>query len=122
MGLYHRDSSKWLKSFDEQSLTLIKSANALSNHMWEHVADTDKKHDIDYKKLYLIVKKLQSYSNIEPFEVEVEKGNVTKCVVRTEYDEQRDISIVFRFGFIVTAWLNDKNDTHKTLIKNKYEK
>lgn len=122
MGLYHRDSSKWLKSFDEQSLTLIKSANALSNHMWEHVTDTDKKHDIDYKKLYLIVKKLQSYSNIEPFEVEVEKGNVIKCVVRTEYDEQRDISIVFRFGFIVTAWLNDKNDTHKTLIKNKYEK
>lgn len=122
MELYHRETSKWMKHFDEQSLEIVKSANALSKHMWKHIDNTDKKHNIDLTKLFLIVKSLQRFSKVEPFEVEVEKGDVTKCVIRTEYDENKDISIVFRKGFIVTAYLNDKTDLHTTLKSENYSK
>ena len=60
-------------------------------------------------------------SNCHPFEVETTDGIVTKCVIRCEYDESRDISIVVRDGFVLTSWLNQKNDFHATLDRSKYE-
>lgn len=117
--LYHREVY-WLSYFDTQSQILIKSANRLSNHLWEHIEISDKpRYDIDVSKLFLIVKSLDS---VEPFEVEVDNNKVVKCVIRTRYDNNRDISIVIREGFIVTAWLNHNNDLHGTLDVSKYER
>ena len=116
--LYHREVY-WLSYFDTQSQLLIKSANRLSYHLWQHIEeDNQPKYDIDVTKLFLIVKSLD---NVEPFEVEVDSGLVTKCVVRVEYNDKKDISIVFRDGVIVTAWLNFKTDLHGTLDRSKYE-
>jgi len=47
---------------------------------------------------------------------------VVKTVIRTPYDNDRDISIVVRDGFILTCWLNFKTDLHFSLDVNKYYK
>lgn len=118
--LYHREVY-WLPHFDSQSQLLIKSANRLSYHLWQHI-EKDKysqpKYNIDVVKLFLIVKSLDT---VKPFEVEVENRVVTKCVVRVRYDDKKDISIVFRDGIIITAWLNFRTDFHETLDRSRYE-
>jgi hypothetical protein len=50
---------------------------------------------------------------------------VFKAVVRTSYDLDRDISVVFALSkknelIVRTAWLNNKSDRHTTLDKSKY--
>ena len=118
--LYH-SSIYFHDSFNSQSLTLIKSVKNLSNHLWEHIDNSNqKRYNIDVAKLYLILNAINE-SNCHPFEVETTDGIVTKCVIRCEYDESRDISIVVRDGFVVTCFLNMKEDTHKTLDRSKYE-
>jgi acid phosphatase class B len=60
------------------------------------------------------------------YEVETKgKDDIVKCVLRTSYDLDRDISIVFATSkdnkyAVKTAWLNKKNDRHNTLDKSKY--
>ena len=78
------------------------------------------RYNIDVAKLFLIVKSIDE-SNCHPFEVEVDNGIVTKCVIRVKYDDNRDISIVARDGFIVTCWVNSNDDLHATLDKSKYQ-
>lgn len=117
--LYHREVY-WEDSFDEQSLILIKSIKHLSTHLWEHIEQsTQPRYDIDVTTLYYIIKSIE---NCYPFEVEIIDNKVIKCVIRLRYDNDRDISIVVREGFIVTCWLNNRNDFHLTLDKSKYEK
>lgn len=60
------------------------------------------------------------YSNIKPFEIETTYDKVTKYVIRISFDNERDISVVIRFNTIITAWINYKEDVHKTLDKSKY--
>jgi hypothetical protein len=78
------------------------------------------RYNIDVAKLFLIIKSIDE-SNCHPFEVEVENGVVTKCVIRVKYDDRNDISIVARDGFIATCWINDNKDFHATLNKSKYQ-
>lgn len=119
--LYHKDVF-FLPHFNSQSLTLIKSAKRLSKHLWEHIDNsTQKRYNIDVAKLYLILNSINE-SNCYPFEVETTDGIVTKCVIRCEYDESRDISIVVRDGIVVTSWLNFNDDLHVTLDRSKYER
>ena len=119
--LYHKDVY-FLPHFNTQSFILIKSVKRLSNHLWEHIDNSNKKrYNIDVAKLYLILNSINE-SNCYPFEVETTDDIVTKCVIRCEYDEGRDISIVIRDGIVVTSWLNFKDDLHVTLDRSKYEK
>ena len=119
--LYHKDVY-FLPHFNTQSLSIIKSVKRLSKHLWEHIDNsTQKRYNIDVAKLYLILNSINE-SNCYPFEVETTDGIVTKCVIRCEYDESRDISIVVRDGFITTSWLNDRLDFHVSLDRSKYEK
>ena len=119
--LYHKDVF-WLDSFNTQSLSLIKSVKRLSKHLWEHIDNsTQKRYNIDVAKLYLSLNSINE-SNCYPFEVETTDDIVTKCAIRCEYDDTRDISIVVRYGFVATSWLNDRCDLHVTLDRSKYEK
>ena len=119
--LYH-SSIYFLPRFNTQSLALIKSVKNLSNHLWEHIDNsTQKRYNIDVAKLHLILNSINE-SNCYPFEVETTDGIVTKCVIRCEYDDKRDISIVVREGFVVTCWVNNNDDLHSTLDVSKYEK
>jgi len=119
--LYHKEVY-WEDWFNEGAKNLVNSELKLSRHMNEHLDNVDDKHDVDICKLYLIVKELKKNMFVMPFEVEVDNGKVTKCVIRTKYDDKRDISIVFRYGLIVTSYLNKNVDLHNSLDYSKYEK
>lgn len=59
--------------------------------------------------------------------IEVETSDniiVDKVLIRIPYNEKYDIclAILLGLGLVKTLWLNDKNDSHKTLDKNKYTK
>ena len=120
--LFHK-SVYWIPQFDIQSKQLLLSVKRLSNHLYDHIENSDKpRYDISIERLYNIVQGL-CRQDIHPFEVEVDCNNkVVKTVIRTSYDDTRDISIVIRYGYIVSAWLNDKNDIHISLDRSKYEK
>ena len=119
--LFHK-SIYWIPQFDIQSKQLLLSVKRLSNHLYDHIENSNKpRYDISIEHLYNIVQGLYS-QDIHPFEVEVDCSNkVVKTVIRTSYDDSRDISIVIRYGFIVSAWLNNKGDNHLTLDRSKYE-
>ena len=119
--LFHK-SIYWIPQFDIQSKQLLLSVKRLSNHLYDHIENSNKpRYDISIERLYNIVQGLCS-QDIHPFEVEVDCNNkVVKTVIRTPYDDNRDISIVIRYGYIVSAWLNDKNDSHISLDRSKYE-
>ena len=120
--LFHK-SIYWIPQFDIQSKQLLLSVKRLSNHLYDHIENSDKpRYDISIERLYNIVQGL-CRQDIHPFEVEVDCDNkVVKTVIRTSYDDNRDISIVIRYGYIVSGWLNDKNDSHVSLDRSKYEK
>ena len=48
--------------------------------------------------------------------------NCKKVMVRTRYDERRDMCIVLSpyNGKVVTIWLNDKREVHEITDKSKY--
>ena len=118
--LYHREVY-WLPHFDSESKQLLLSVTRLSNHLYDHIENSNKpRYDINVPTLYLIVQGLYD-KDIKPFEVEVDYNNkVVKMVIRTSYDNDRDISMVVRDGLIVTAWLNNKLDKHNSLDYSKY--
>lgn len=117
--LYHR-TIFWSPQFDIEAKQLLLSVTRLSNHLYDHIENSNKpRYNINIETLYHVVQGL-CRQDIEPFEVEVVDNKVVKCVVRIKYDDNRDISIVVREGFILTAWLNDSTDLHFTLDKSKY--
>ena len=72
-------------------------------------------------------KKLPSYvdmSKADLFEIEVENNKVIKAAVRTHYDDELDLIIVFmpltKDNFVKTVWFNEKADQHSTLKHWKY--
>ena len=104
----------------------------LSYHLQQQCSDIDDyKHFLDIDKLMKLLFDLKD-NFIEPFEVELSIDNdltqITKICVRTHYDDERDVSIVFIpkmengkvIAFIKTAWLNYNSDKHYTLDTSKY--
>lgn len=53
-------------------------------------------------------------------EAEMSGVKLTKLVLRFSYDKTRDVVVVVRDGVLITAWLNDKSDSHGTLDRSKY--
>jgi hypothetical protein len=57
-------------------------------------------------------------------EVGMEDGRVAKVVVRAELDDDNDIVLVLiprtPKWFVKTVWLNERNDSHKTLDRSRY--
>lgn len=103
-----------------------------SKHLRNQMKDEfDYKHYIENKTVFLNALKKISLDEYLPFEIESyfnrekHRFGISKYVVRVPYDETRDITIVVsprgRYkGFIKTAWLNNKEDVHKTLDESKY--
>ena len=115
---------KWVKETVMAKERKIRNAY-LFKHCEDNLFISNFKHDIEREKLLEIVNSLKT-NPVMPFEVEITKDgtnyNVTKIVIRTNYNDERDISIVLRENMIVTAWLNYKIDEHKTLDESKYIK
>lgn len=122
MRLYHKEVF-WNKMFDTEAKYLFNKN--YSAHLWEHLNYTDDKHNINVIRLNQIIDELIAGDrDYYLYEVETTfyKGvvNVIKGVVRTSYDDTYDISIVFGVNKVRTAWINRKDDTHKTLDTSKY--
>lgn len=122
--LYHREIY-WKSSFDDifrASWYGVKYID-FTKHMQERLRE---KH-IYYKTAKLALNGITYGGKGEIFEVETDEyGNPFKFSVRTEYDEKKDITFVFlrvnKKFIIKTIWLNYKDDSHKNLDLDKYEK
>lgn len=120
--LYHRDCF-WQNSFYNRMRKDLMNEEymVLSSHLEHHFLDKTRSHEINRNKL------IDCVGNIfynrrwhELFEVEIIDGHVVKAVIRTNYNRDKDICIVFRKNLVVTAWLNDRHDKHSSLDKSKY--
>lgn len=122
--LYHKKVF-WCADFDLQARALFNKNYSL--HLFEHLLYSTDKHGMTMRELDRIIDELmEKKRNFYLYEVATTMQNeVFKAVVRTSYDLDRDISIVFAISkdgkyIVKTAWLNNKNDTHNTLDKSKY--
>ena len=120
--LYHRDCF-WQNSFYNRMRKDLMNEEymVLSSHLEHYFFDKTRSHEINRNKL------IDCVGNIfynrrwhELFEVEIIDGHVVKAVIRTNYNRDEDICIVFRKNLVVTAWLNDRHDKHSSLDKSKY--
>lgn len=126
----------------EESIDLqTKIKNVISSlHLSNQASKKhDYKHFLEKDKVVEIVKNLAN-NPIKPFEIELSKGYketgikgffISKIVIRTSYDEMRDVIIPIALNYvkgkittsdclIKTAWLNYKTDQHYTLDESKY--
>ena len=120
--LYHK-KVYWDKQFNIDARKIMeKEKYTFSNHLLKNLRYSKaKRRQITEERLSQILYNIRDRKqNYYLYEVEVENGNVVKAVVRTSYDKEDDISIVYRNECIVTAWLNEKSDRHFTLDKKKY--
>ena len=122
--LYHKQIF-WHTSFDTLAKELFNKNYSL--HLFEHLLYSTDKHGMTMRELDRIIDELiDNKRRYFLYEVETEaKDKITKIAIRTEYDLDRDISIVFAISkngknIVKTAWLNRKVDKHFTLDKSKY--
>ena len=122
-ALYHREVF-WRNEFDKALSELIKTDHILVSKHIKNTTNTWCDHDkISINKLIAITYGCKNGINdYYLFEVEITNGVISKAVFRTSYSADKDIIIVVRHNFIVTAWLNNKEDTHVTLDDTKYSK
>lgn len=71
----------------------------------------------------IVLPKAQDFTNLLPFEITVENGQIIKSCYRVPYNESYDLSMSISRpnNEIITVWLNDKNDTHNTLDLSNYD-
>lgn len=126
MKLYHREIF-WKDYFNSAVQRLISTENIkVTRHIKvDNVNRTHCQHNkININSLVAIT--YEAKNRVRPyylFEVETnEFDNITKAVFRTDYNTMYDIVIVVRKNLIVTAWLQKKADTHRTLDVSKYYK
>ena len=124
--LYHKHVY-WLKKFDTEAKALFNKNYSL--HLFEHLLYSTDKHGMTMRELDRIIDELMANKrNYFLYEAQTDiHDSVYKIVIRTSYDLDRDISIVFASSkknelIVKTAWLNDKSDKHFTLDKSKYYK
>jgi len=118
--LYHKNVF-WKEDFNKEYKCLFCEKMKFSSHLKHHLyEDNVPRYNINPYELNSILNKIAT-SNIEPFEVELESNEVVKAVVRTTYNASKDICVVIRKGFVVTAWLNSHNDVHETMDFSRYE-
>lgn len=56
-----------------------------------------------------------------PIEIELCNGRVVKAVYRAQFDDEFDVVLVINpDGLVRTAWLNRRDDHHRTLDRAKY--
>ena len=61
---------------------------------------------------------------VEVIEIEILDDDVEKMIVRQKYSKEYDLILVImpRYMRVKTVWLNEVDDTHKTLDRSKYRK
>ena len=124
--LYHKKVF-WNATFDSQAKALFNKNYSL--HLFEHLLYSTDKHGMTMRELDRIIDELmENKRNYFLYEAQTNiHDNVYKCALRTSYNLDKDISIVFNLSkdgklIVKTAWLNSKGDRHSTLGRRKYFK
>ena len=124
--LYHKKVF-WHSTFDTLARELFNKNYSL--HLFEHLLYSTDKHGMTMRELDRIIDELIDNKRCYfLYEIETKgKDDIIKCALRTSYDLDRDISIVFATSkdgknIVKTAWLNRKDDRHFSLDKSKYYK
>lgn len=124
--LYNVSINEWKDDFTLQSIIILENVKHISHHMWEHLKNKNKEdisHNINEHKFFVILNSIKSgKKKYKIVEVETDSENrIVKSLIRTNYNKRQDITIVCDINcYVRTAWLNDKNDNHKTLNYKNY--
>lgn len=124
--LYNVSINEWKDDFILQSIIILENVKHISYHMWQHLKNKNKEdisHNINEHKFFVILNSIKSgKKKYKIVEVETDSENrVVKSLIRTNYNKRQDITIVCDINcYVRTAWLNDKNDNHKTLNYKNY--
>lgn len=111
MKLYHKDVffKPAFHNFIAKNITL-----KFSKHLIERLIERG----IDIKK---IPQRISNDPVVVETETTINGDYIVKQLIRYQYSSDYDLVIaVMRDGFVKTAWLNRKTDTHNTLDKSKY--
>ena len=124
MSLYHREVA-WDNYFDFCCRKLLNRRDIVLS---EHAKESFETRDIDKGYVFTLLKYNRKG---EIFEVEKNGKYIDKFVIRLPYDLENDVCVVLRDSFdrdtqapylyLVTAWLNSRDDKHYTLDTSKYE-
>lgn len=121
MGLYHKDVYM-TKDMIDQSSNLYSGHLEESSHFFKRNKGLTDKYIFDKDIFEEVISSIKR-ERPAPFEVETDDtGKVVKCCIRYNFDEYRDICIVFRENKIITFWFNSVNDNHLTLDESKYNR
>lgn len=120
MKLYHKDIFM-SKDMVNQSPKHYSGKLEETQHFFDRSKGLLDKYIVDKDRFQEVINEIKQ-DKPTPFEVETtdDGKTVTKCCIRANYDDYRDICIVFRDNKIVTFWFNSVNDTHYTLDRSKY--
>ena len=120
MKLYHKDVFM-TEDMVKQSSRHYCGELEETQHFFERSKGLLDKYVVDEDKFNDVLDEIR-HDKPKPFEVETtdDGQTVTKCCIRANYDEYRDICIVFRENKIITFWFNGVNDKHLTLDRSKY--
>ena len=120
MGLYHKDVYM-TKDMISQCPDLYCGNLETSSHFFSRNKGLTEKYIFDKNRFDDIIDGIRD-EKPNPFEVETDDktGKVVKCCIRYNYDDYRDICIVFRKDKIITFWFNGVSDNHLTLDESKY--
>ena len=121
-GLYHKDVF-WCDKFDKMISEYIGNGCTHKIILSQHCKKQEYK---TWRRMYVL--EAITYSNLvnaEPFEILIENNQISKVVVRYNFNSEYDISVVYLVTFnhdifVKTAWLNSVSDSHQTLNINKY--
>lgn len=131
-GRYHKQVC-WNNCFDKEVYYLLNKQNTgllYSHHCQNHIIKNFFNHKNSYeRRVNLSDINKDSLINGSVFEVVIEKGQISKAVIRFDYNERRDVTavILFKDGFTgkdtflcLSYWVNNKKDTHKRFDRNLY--
>lgn len=126
--LYHKDKFMYKEDI-ESCLKMQRNLNQyqISLHLLNHIKkDNKRRYNYCSNDIYNAIGRLID-NPVEPFELERRYDDygfchIEKYCVRIPLNKYYDISIVIKYnGYIITAWLNNKDDVHSTLDLSRYE-
>lgn len=126
--LYHKDvymPNEMIECALNRQKNINVKACLMSSHLKkDHIDNVDKKHNYTAEDIEGTLNLIKARP-VKPFEVgmSLDKTYMKKYAVRIKLDDEYDISIVInaKGTKIITAWVNNREDTHKTLDPTRYE-
>ena len=130
--VYNEDEKFWDRRYHEEiymppglqerCMQIIKknAPHHFTNHAWNN--KDDRSHNADKNQVKKALEYLENCPS-KPFEIYVnEKGYPFRFCMRTKLNPTDDIAFVLQGNKVITFWVNETNDDHRTLKYWLYDK